>query len=47
MPFTSGSLVAFHYLTVSGAVLPGDHVLLLGAGVGMTSTAAVLTILEF
>ncbi|WP_027929169.1 ketoacyl-ACP synthase III family protein [Amycolatopsis thermoflava] len=37
-------LVAFHYLTVSGAILPGDHVLLVGAGVGMTWTAAIVTV---
>ncbi|MFJ8815262.1 ketoacyl-ACP synthase III family protein [Amycolatopsis thermoflava] len=39
-------LVALHYLMASGAVVPGDHVLLLGAGVGMTWTAAVLTMLS-
>lgn len=37
-------LVAVHHLLRTGAVRVGDHVLLLGAGVGMTWTAAILTI---
>jgi 3-oxoacyl-[acyl-carrier-protein] synthase III len=40
----SDQIVALHHLIHSGEVTTGDHVLLLGIGVGMTWTAVVLEI---
>jgi 3-oxoacyl-[acyl-carrier-protein] synthase-3 len=37
-------LVALHHLLTTHAVRPGDHIMLLGAGIGMTWTATILTI---
>lgn len=38
----SDQIVALHHLQRNGLAKPGDHVLLLGIGVGMTWTAAIL-----